>query len=145
MTTKLCVVLLAVPMILGCSTTKTDSEQVVMYETPVGTKTDLFEVTASNKLALQPGVRVEVVPGPCGPKSGMILFRRNNEIGGYMSCGCHPATSGSCSTVNDNPEHPECSGGCRNSEGVSVGCSMFGPIIGPPRNPLSVALRTLRP
>jgi hypothetical protein len=116
----------------------------VMYPAVVGTKTDLFEVVSSTELKLAPGVKSQIVAGPCGPKSG-IVFQQIGGGGGYMACGCSGATQGNCKTENDNPQHPSCSGGCTDSEGNPHGCGLYGPIIGPPRDPArQIELRARR-
>jgi hypothetical protein len=131
-------ILFAVLAASGCGHVVKDPPQSVMYRMPVGAKTAFFEVTSPNSVALRPGVRAEIVAGPCGPKSGIMLMQ-DDRPGGYIACGCHSAMTGSCQTVNDNPEHPSCSGGCRNSEGLPVACEMYG-MIGPPRNPVLIQL-----
>lgn len=125
----------------GCASSPDAGGAVDMYPAEVGSKTHLYEVVSRTQLKLAPGTIVEVTDGPCGPKSGMIFRQANGATGGYMACGCHPATQGSCTTVSDNPEYPSCAGGCTNSEGRPVGCSLYGPLIGPPRTPLQVVLR----
>ncbi len=52
-----------------------------MYRAAVGAKTPLFEVVAPNELRLEPGVRFQVVEGPGGTNSGIVLFRANGDIG----------------------------------------------------------------
>jgi len=112
----------------------------VMYRAVVGTKTDLFEVVSSKELKLAPGVKSQIVGGPCGPRSGIALLRQNGTVGGYMVCGCVGESQG-CFTVNDNPEHPSCGGNCIDGQGNAHGCEMWGPIIGPPRDPARIELR----
>jgi hypothetical protein len=107
--------------------------KVVMYQAVVGTKTDLFDVVSPTELKLAPGVKSQIVAGPCGPKSGIVFLK--NDGGGYMACGCVGAQTSGCKTENDNPEHPSCSGSCTDSEGNQHGCGLFGPIIGPPKDP----------
>jgi hypothetical protein len=109
-----------------------------IYPVVVGEKTELYEVMGRNDLKLAPGVKVQVAPGPGGADSAFVLLRPNGTTGGYMACGCGPGLSGSCKTVNDNPEHASCSGGCPNSEGLPVGCELNGPLIGPPKDPLAI-------
>lgn len=132
--------LLAVIATAGCRTPP-PAEEVPMYPAVVGEKTDLYEVTSPTSVRLAPGVKLKVVEGPGGTKCGMILLRQNGGVGGYMSCGCIGATTSSCVTTNDNPEHPSCSGSCTDSEGNAHGCSLFGPIIGPPRDPAMIRFR----
>ncbi len=124
----------------GCSTKRSSptTSEVPMYPVVVGEKTELYEVVAPNELKLAPGVTFHVVPGPGGKNNGIVLLRQNGDIGGYMACGCIGATTSSCITVSDNPNHPSCSGGCTDSEGNPHSCMLFGPIIGPPRDPLSI-------
>ena len=112
----------------------------ILHPAVVGAKTDLFEVVSSKELKLARGVKAQIVPGPCGPKSGIELLRENGS-GGYMVCGCVGAQTSNCTTTNDNPEHPSCEGGCTDSEGNPHGCGLFGPIIGPPRDPAMIELR----
>ena len=131
--------LLLLTVILGFLGSCAHRKQV-LYPAVVGSKTDLFEVVSSKELKLAPGVKAQIVPGPCGPKSG-IMLQRENGAGGFMSCGCVGAQTSSCVTTNDNPEHPSCSGGCTDSEGNPHGCGLFGPIIGPPRDPVLMELR----
>lgn len=108
---------------------------VPMYPVVVGEKTELYEVVAPNALRLAPGVKFRVVEGQGRRNNGILLLRPNGETGGYMACGCVGATSSSCVTVSDNPDHPSCSGGCTDSEGNMHECMLFGPLIGPPRDP----------
>jgi len=49
------------------------------------------------------------------------------------------AQAGNCKTVNDNPEHPACEGGCTDSEGNPHLCMMEGRI-GPPKDPYMIKL-----
>jgi len=128
-------------LLLGSCSSMSPSDAVVMYPAEVGSRTPLFEVVSSSRLKLAPGASAEPAEGPCGPRSGMVLRRANGDIGGYVVCGCHSATQGSCTTTSDNPNYPSCAGGCRNSEGVPVGCEIYGPLIGPPRTPLQIRLR----
>jgi hypothetical protein len=137
------VVVMSLCVVVACSTRPSSSSDVEMFQVVVGTKTSLFEVVASNELRLAPGVKIEIVDGPGGKGSGMVLLRPNGEIGGYMACGCNcPSCENHCITVNDNPNHPSCGGGCTNSEpGLpGGGCAAFGPIIGPPKDPFRVRL-----
>src|SRR5262249_27857551 len=55
---------------------------------------------------------------------------------GYISCECPSWAAGSCRTLDDNPDHPSCSGGCYDSEQHSVACEQK-TLIGPPRSPYS--------
>jgi hypothetical protein len=53
---------------------------------------------------------------------------------GFISCQCPSWAAGSCSTLNDCPDYPQCGvSGCYNSEGRSVDCEQV-TIIGPARN-----------
>jgi hypothetical protein len=112
------------------------SNEIAMFPVVVGTKTPLYEVVASNELRLAPGVKFQVEEGTGGKNNGIVLLRPNGATGGYMACGCIGATTSSCVTVSDNPDHPSCSGSCTDSEGNAHGCSLFGPIIGPPKDPI---------
>ena len=124
--------------VLGPCKSNQQPKVVPMYPVVVGEKTDLYEVVSPNELKLAPGVKIKVLKGPNGKKSGFVLMRPNGGLGGFMSCGCIGATTSSCVTTSDNPEHPSCSGSCTDSEGNPHGCSLFGPIIGPPRDPLMI-------
>lgn len=122
-----------------CSTQVSHTtDEVPMYPVTVGEKTSLYEVVAPNALRLAPGVGFKEVQGPGGKNNGIILMRPNGATGGYMACGCIGATTSSCVTTSDNPDHPSCSGGCSDSEGNAQPCQLFGPIIGPPRDPLMI-------
>jgi len=127
--------------LLGGCTTPPVQEEVPMYSVVIGEKNDLFEVTSPTSLRLAPGIRSEIVDGPGGNKCGILLLRQNGSVGGYMSCGCIGATTSSCVTTNDNPEHPSCSGSCTDSEGNAHACSLFGPLIGPPKDPAMIRFR----
>jgi hypothetical protein len=122
----------------GCSKSASTTDEVRMFPVEVGTKTDLYEVVAPNALRLAPGVTFRVVTNPGGRNSGIVILTRDNKVGGYMQCGCVGATTSTCVTVSDNPEHPSCSGGCTDSEGNGHGCELFGPLPGPPRDPARV-------
>jgi hypothetical protein len=111
----------------------------VMYPATVGTRTQWFEVVSPTELKLAPGVQARIMAGPCGPKSGIVFLKNNNE-GGYMTCGCVGESRGDCTTENDNPLHPSCRGSCVDSQGNPHACEMFGPLPGPPRNPLQIEL-----
>ncbi|HET9276515.1 MAG TPA: hypothetical protein VFN96_10625, partial [Gemmatimonadales bacterium] len=115
------------------------------YPVEVGSKTDLYEVEAPGSLRLTPGVTYRAVTGPDGRDNALVLLRQNGEIGGYMVCGCAESMGNYCKTINDNPNHPLCGGGCTNSEGKAVTCSMFGPLPGPPKDPLLIRLRARGP
>jgi ABC-type glycerol-3-phosphate transport system substrate-binding protein len=66
----------------GCSKSPSPTTtEVTMYRAAVGAKTPLFEVVAPNELRLEPGVRFQVVEGPGGTNSGIVLFRANGDIG----------------------------------------------------------------
>jgi hypothetical protein len=120
----------------ACS--KQSSPTTPMYPVVVGEKTELYEVVAPNELRLAAGVTFKEVPGPGGKNNGIVLLRPNGTTGGYMCCGCIGATTSSCVTTSDNPDHPSCSGACTDSEGNPHECMLFGPIIGPPKDPLSI-------
>lgn len=95
-------------------------------------------MVSPNELKLANGDRIRVVPGPGGKNNGVVLLRPNGDTGGYMSCGCIGATTITCVTTNDNPAHPSSGGGCTDSEGNAHGRMLFGPIIGPPKDPLMI-------
>jgi hypothetical protein len=131
--------LLSVGVLGACATRSSPTtNEIVMFPVVVGTKTPLYEVVAPNELKLAPGVRFEVVKNADGNNNGLVLLRPNGTVGGYMSCGCVGAQTSSCVTVSDNPEHPSCSGGCTDSEGNPHPCQLFGPLIGPPKNPFHI-------
>ena len=83
---------------------KPKSEEIELSLAEVGDKTDLYTVVAANRLELAPGVTMQPTDGPCGSGSGMLLMRQG-EIGGYVTCGCVGATTSTCKTSNDNPQH----------------------------------------
>lgn len=112
--------------------------EVVMAPVDVGTKTPDYEVVSPTELKLAPGVKLQVLEGAGGQNNGFVLLRDNGGLGGFMACGCVGATTSSCKTENDNPEHPSCSGSCTDSEGNSHPCQLEGPIIGPPKDPFTL-------
>jgi hypothetical protein len=112
--------------------------EVVMAPVDVGTKTPDYEVVSSSELKLSSGVKLQVLNGAGGQNNGFVLLRDNGGLGGFMACGCVGATTSSCKTENDNPEHPSCSGSCTDSEGNGHPCQLEGPIIGPPRDPFTL-------
>jgi hypothetical protein len=59
----------------------------------------------------------------------------------HLQCGCVGAQTSRCVTENDNPQHPSCSGNCIDSEGNAHGCQLFGPLIGPPKDPALIRFR----
>ena len=110
-----------------------------IYPVVVGEKTELYEVMGRNDLKLGPGVKIKVVQGPGGNNNNaFLLLRANGTTGGYMACGCVGAQTSSCRTENDNPDHASCSGGCTDSEGNPHGCDLFGPLPGPPKDPVAL-------
>lgn len=109
--------------------------EIIVNPAQIGTKTDLFEVVAPNRLQLAYGVKYEVVADPDGQKKGFALRRANGTIGGYVRCECVGATTSSCVTNSNNPNHPACSGGCTISEGNTLGCFISDPLPGPPKTP----------
>jgi hypothetical protein len=118
----------------GCSEkSSSTSTEILMAPVEVGTKTPDYEVVSPNELKLSPGVKLQV-EGTGGQNNGFVLLR-NGGLGGFMACGCVGATTSSCKTENDNPEHASCSGGCTDSEGNGHPCQFEGPIIGPPKDP----------
>lgn len=132
--------IVAAGVLVSCKTHHPPAE-VPIYPAVVGEKTDLYEVVSARELKLAPGVTFRTTPGPTGKTCGIVMLRQNGDVGGFMSCGCIGATSGNCITTSDNPAHPSCSGDCIDSEGNSRGCSLFGPIIGPPRDPYILRYR----
>lgn len=120
---------------VGCGRDSPDATQTGGTPVKVGSRTDLYEVVANDRLKLAPGAKWEVTPGPGGQGNGIVIFRQNSTPGGFVSCGCLGATSGSCSPSSDNPENnPVCVGGCTDSEGVPRPCQME-TWTGPPRDP----------
>jgi hypothetical protein len=112
--------------------------KVVMAPVDVGTKTPDYEVVSPTELKLASGVKLQVLKGADGQNNGFVLLRDNGGLGGFMACGCVGATTSSCKTENDNPEHPSCSGSCTDSEGKGHPCQLEGPIIGPPKDPFTL-------
>jgi hypothetical protein len=133
---------ISILMVLGilgsCGSPMTSVQ--VMTPVVVGTKTADYEVVAPNALKLAPGRKFQIVDGPLGKNTAIVLLRPEGPNGGYMACGCVGAQTSSCETTSDNPDHPSCAGGCTDSEGNDHGCGMFGPIIGPPRDPFAIRL-----
>lgn len=112
--------------------------EVIMAPVDVGTKTLDYEVVSPTELKLAPGVKLQVLEGAGGQNNGFVLLRADGGLGGFMACGCVGATTSTCKTENDNPQHPSCSGGCTDSEGNFHGCQLEGPIIGPPKDPFTL-------
>ena len=56
------------------------------------------------------------------------------ESVGYVRCTCLGSMINHCSTVNDNTDHPSCSGFCLDSEMRRQSCQTE-TMIGPPRDP----------
>jgi hypothetical protein len=126
-------------VLIGCvRETAPEVNEVVMSPAEVGSKTADYEVVSATQLKLAPGVRAEIVKDAKGQSNGFVLMRRNNGVGGYMACGCVGATTSTCRTENDNPEHPSCSGSCTDSEGNGHPCQLEGPLIGPPKDPFTL-------
>ncbi len=100
------------------------STEVVMAPVEVGTKTPDYEVVGLNELRLSSGVKIQTVDGASGENKGFVLLKPNGGLGGFMACGCVGATTSSCKTENDNPEHASCSGSCTDSEGNSHPCQL---------------------
>jgi hypothetical protein len=126
---------------LGSCDRTSQTDEIVLDAAEVGDKTDLYEVVATNRLKLAPGVTMQPTVGPCGESSAMLLTRQNGETGGYVVCSCLTSTPGNCKTTNDNPEYASCEGGCTNSEGRRLPCQVSEPLPGPPKNPLMIRLR----
>jgi hypothetical protein len=132
-------VILGVGVLGGCAKRPSQtSDEIAVFPAVVGTKTPLYEVVASNKLRLAPGAKFRIVEGPGGKKNGIVILQLDDSPGGYMACGCVGAQSGNCEAVSDNPANASCSGSCLDSEGNAHGCELFGPLIGPPRDPAGV-------
>ena len=133
----LLVVMLANVCILGtCKPSASENVEVALEPLAVGTKTELYEVVASGKLKLAPGIKYKVVPDLGGRKNVIMLLREDGRpAGGYITCECGPGLAGTCTASSDNPENdPTCTGGCQNSEHVPVACGTRGNI-GPPHDP----------
>ena len=141
----LAVAVLGVGILGGCNEQSPPANEVVMAPMDVGTKTPDYEVVSPTELKLAPGVKLQVLKGTGGQNNGFVLLRANGGLGGFMACGCVGATTSSCVTENDNPEHPSCSGSCTDSEGTARPCQLEGPIIGPPRNPFTIRFLASRP
>jgi hypothetical protein len=122
-------------ILVGCGEQSSPIKEVEMAPVDVGTKTPDFEVVSPTELKLASGVKLQMVNGAGGQNKGFVLMRKNGGLGGFMACGCVGATTSTCKTENDNPEHPSCSGSCTDSEGNPHPCGISGPIIGPPKDP----------
>lgn len=137
---RIAIAMVLVASVLGCTKqSELTMTEVVMAPAQVGTKTPDFEVISPTELKLAPGVRLHELRGTEGQNNGFVLLRANGSLGGHMACGCVGATTSTCRTENDNPQYPSCTGACTDSEGVSRGCNLEGPIIGPPRNPFTLS------
>jgi hypothetical protein len=135
--------MVGVIVLLGACTSQAPQteETVILNPVAVGEKNELFEVVATDRIRLAPGVKVRDVPGPGGVGKGMVLMRPNGIDGGYVACSCTGATQGSCGVSSDNPGNdPVCTGGCRDSERNPRACQMEG-LIGPPRDPKWIKFR----
>lgn len=134
-------VLVAMAAIAGTCVLAACSKQpppTEIYPVVVGEKTDLYQVVGRNDLKLAPGVRIKVVEGPHGKSTAFLLLRPNGTTGGYMACGCTGAQTSTCKVENDNPDHASCSGGCTDSERKPHPCEPYGPLPGPPKDPLAI-------
>ena len=122
----------------GCAKQSSPTvKEIEMAPVDVGTKTPDYEVVSPTELKLAPGVRIKVLEGAGGQNNGFVVLRQNGGLGGFMACGCVGATTSSCKTENDNPEHPSCSGSCTDSEGKAHDCQLE-TIIGPPKDPFTI-------
>jgi len=132
--------LVAISIIIGvlgaCATRPSPTGMVPLV---VGATTPLYEVVAPNELKLAPGVTFQTVTitGSFGTRNGIVLLMPNGDTGGYIECECAGSTHGDCTTTSDNPDHPSCSGSCKDSEGKPAGCWMS-TLIGPARDPLFI-------
>jgi hypothetical protein len=139
MKTHVAMVVVVVSILGGCAKEPSPTvTEVVMAPVDVGTKTPDYEVVSPTELKLSPGVKLKLLEGAGGQNNGFVLLRDNGGLGGFMACGCVGATTSSCKTENDNPEHPSCSGSCTDSEGNAHPCQLEGPIIGPPKDPFTL-------
>lgn len=130
------VMMVVVTGVLGCAKqTAPPATEVVMSPVDAGTRTPDYEAFSPTELRLAPGVRLHTLQGAGGQDNGFVLLRDDGGLGGFMACGCVGATTSSCRTENDNPDHASCSGSCTDSEGNAHPCQLQGPIIGPPRDP----------
>jgi hypothetical protein len=133
------VIVIVVSFLGGCDKQSPPAAtKVVMAPMDVGTKTSDYEVVSPTELKLASGVKLQELKGADGQNKGFVLLRDNGGLGGFMACGCVGATTSSCKTENDNPEHPSCSGSCTDSEGKGHPCQLQGPIIGPPKDPFTL-------
>jgi len=136
---KYIAIVIVLGVIGGCAQQSAPTvTEVVMAPLDVGTKTPDYEVVSSSELKLSSGVKLQALNGAGGQNNGFVLLRDNGGLGGFMACGCVGATTSSCKTENDNPEHPSCSGSCTDSEGNGHPCQLEGPIIGPPKDPFTL-------
>jgi hypothetical protein len=84
--------LIAAVLLAGCAKPQAAKlVEVEMAPLEVGTKTPDYEVVAPNALQLAPGVRTEPVKDANG-NQGFVVMRDNNN-GGFISCGCIGATT----------------------------------------------------
>ncbi|PYK84556.1 MAG: hypothetical protein DME28_08935 [Verrucomicrobia bacterium] len=133
---------LSVSVLVACSKRSSGTADLIpIYPVKVGEKTDFYEVVGPNDVKFAEGVKIKLVPEAGGKSNGFVFMRPNGEIGGYMRCECSGATTSSCRTTNDNPNHPACEGGCTDSEGNLHGCTLAGPLPGPPRDPTLLSFR----
>jgi hypothetical protein len=131
------VMIAAVGILTGCAKPPAAAVmEVEMVPMQVGTKTPDYEVVSPTELQLASGVRIESVKDANGKDTGFVVMR-DNSVGGFMSCGCIGATTSTCVTENDNPEHPSCGGGCTDSEGNTHGCQLT-TNTGPPKDPFTL-------
>lgn len=135
MTKSVAVIALVVSVLAGCGEQSSPVREVEMTPMEVGTKTPYWEVVSPTELKLASGVKLQMLNGGAkGQNKGFVLLRPIGGSGGFMACGCVGATTSTCKTENDNPEHASCSGGCTDSEGNSHPCQLSTEI-GPPKDP----------
>ena len=135
--TSLLVALVGVCVLGACKPPPaSETVDVVLEPISVGTKSELYEVTAPNKLKLAPGIKYRIVDDLGGRKNVIMLLREDGRpAGGFVTCECSGASQGSCTPSSDNPDNdPVCNGGCTNDQGNPHPCGMRSNI-GPPRDP----------
>jgi len=125
--------LIALAILGGCAKPAAKVTEIEMAPLQVGTRTPDYEVVSPTELQLAAGVKIESIKDANGNATGFVVMR-DNTAGGFMSCGCVGATTSTCKTENDNPEHASCSGACTDSEGNAHACELSGNI-GPPKDP----------
>jgi len=93
------------------------------------TKAPDHKVPPPTKLSFISGMKIDEV---CW-RSEQRLFCAAERVQ-YVRCGCLSSMISHCSTVNDNPSHPSCSGYCLDSELRQQPCQTE-TLSGPPKDP----------